>query len=131
MLDKVKEMKVQKKLSYCFTLIVCIASISGLLGLVMLLYTNSRYSEALVENGFSQGEIGMFNTYLNKMPAILRQMILISDESALQSLNAEATETKANLQESYESMLENCNTEDELIYTSLISELLPGIPYGD
>ncbi len=89
MLDKVKEMKVQKKLSYCFTLVLCIASISGLLGLVTLLYTNYSYSQALVANGFSQGEIGMFNTYLNKMPAILRQMILVSDESALQSLSAE------------------------------------------
>ena len=125
MLEKVKEMKVQKKLSYCFTLVVCIASISGLLGLVMLFYTNSSYSSALVANGFSQGEIGMFNTYLNKMPAVLRQMILVSDESTLQSLDAEVTEARTNLQTKYEEMLKNCSTEEESAYTSLISDLLP------
>lgn len=125
MFDKIKEMKVQKKLSYCFTMVVCIASISGLLGLVMLFYTNSSYSKALVANGFSQGEIGMFNTYLNKMPAVLRQMILVSDESAMKSLDAEATQAKANLQAEYEGMLKNCSTKEELAYTSTISELLP------
>ena len=125
MLNKVKEMKVQKKLSYCFTMVVCIASISGLLGLVALLYTNFSYSNALVTNGFSQGEIGMFNTYLNKMPAILRQMILISDEAALQSLSAEETDAKTKMQEKYEEMLINCNTKEESEYTSLITDLLP------
>ena len=125
MLNKVKEMKVQKKLSYCFTMVVCIASISGLLGLVALLYTNFSYSNALVTNGFSQGEIGMFNTYLNKMPAILRQMILVSDEAALQSLSAEETDAKTKMQEKYEEMLINCNTKEESEYTSLITELLP------
>ena len=125
MLNKVKEMKVQKKLSYCFTMVVCIASISGLLGLVALLYTNFSYSNALVANGFSQGEIGMFNTYLNKMPAILRQMILVSDEAALQSLSAEETDAKTKMQEKYEEMLINCNTKEESEYTSLITDLLP------
>lgn len=125
MLDKVKEMKVQKKLSYCFTLVVCIASISGVLGLVTLLYTNYSYSQALVANGFSQGEIGMFNTYLNKMPAILRQMILVSDESTLQSLSAEEADAKEKMQAKYEEMLVNCNTKEESEYTSHIIELLP------
>ncbi|MBD5490257.1 MAG: methyl-accepting chemotaxis protein [Lachnospiraceae bacterium] len=125
MLDKVKDMKVQKKLSYCFTLVVCIASISGLLGLVTLLYTNFSYSNALVANGFSQGDIGMFNTYVSKMPAILRQMILITDEETLQSLSAEEAEARENLQVRYEAMLENCNTKEELEYTSRITELLP------
>ena len=125
MLNKVKDMKVQKKLSYCFTMVVCIASISGLLGLVALLYTNFSYSNALVANGFSQGEIGMFNTYLNKMPAILRQMILVSDEAALQSLSAEETDAKTKMQEKYEEMLINCNTKEESEYTSLITDLLP------
>ena len=94
MLDKVKEMKVRDKLAYCFTLVVCIASISGLLGLVTLLYTNYSYSNALVATGFSQGDIGMFNTYLNKMPAIIRQMILVSDEATLQSLSAEEADAR-------------------------------------
>lgn len=125
MLDKVKEMKVRDKLAYCFTLVVCIASISGLLGLVTLLYTNYSYSNALVANGFSQGDIGMFNTYLNKMPAIIRQMILVSDEATLQTLSAEEADARAKMQERYEEMLVNCTTKAESEYTSRIIDLLP------
>ena len=40
MLDKVKYMKVEEKLRYCFTLVVIIASISGVLGLFFLFYNN-------------------------------------------------------------------------------------------
>ena len=60
-------MKVGKKLRVCFALIVVVASISGILGMIMLLVTNSSYSNVLVSNGFSQGEIGIFSTYLNKL----------------------------------------------------------------
>lgn len=55
MLNKIKDMKVEKKLKTCFTLTVMIASLAGIIGLFILLYCNARYSSALVKNGFSQG----------------------------------------------------------------------------
>ena len=58
MLEKIKKMKVEKKLKYCFALVIFVASISGVLGLLMILRSDIQYSNALVDNGFSQGEIG-------------------------------------------------------------------------
>ena len=53
MLEKIKKMKVEKKLKYCFAVVVFVASISGVLGLLMILRSDIQYSNALVDNGFS------------------------------------------------------------------------------
>lgn len=83
MIEKVKKMKVEKKLRYCFTIVIIIASIASVLGILAILLLNSRYHSVLVSNGFSQGEIGIFSTYLNKEPAMVREMILLEDETDL------------------------------------------------
>lgn len=83
MIEKIKQMKVAEKLRFCLTLVVCVASISGVLGLIFLLVNNIQYSNALVNNGFSQGEIGIFSTYLNKEPALIREMILLDRKSVV------------------------------------------------
>lgn len=81
MFDNIKQMKAAQKLKFCFTLVVMIASFSGVLGLIFLFVNNLQYSEALVSNGFSQGEIGTFSTYLNKEPSSIREIILFEEEA--------------------------------------------------
>ena len=118
-------MRVEKKLKFCFSLVVIIASISGVLGLIMLLRSDINYSKALVSNGFSQGEIGIFSTYLNKEPSIVREMILQHDSAALQEAVKELDELQEKTNSAYEVMEKNCNTEEELKYIAIIKETLP------
>lgn len=125
MLDKIKEMKVEKKLKYCFTLVVIVSSISGVLGIIMLMYTNSKHSEALVANGFSQGQIGTFSTYLNKEPAIIREMILLKNQEDIVASLQELQEVQQQTDAAYEVMLENCTTAAEMEYINNIAEQLP------
>ena len=125
MINKIKNMKVEAKLKYCFILVMLLASFSGILGIIILLYSNIRYSNALVNNGFSQGEIGIFSTYLNKEPTLVRELILMSEESQLQSVNNELTEAMANTDAAYETMKDHCTTAQELKYLDEIDELLP------
>ena len=42
MVKKIKEMKVERKLKYCFTLVVIIASFSGVLGVLALILCNTQ-----------------------------------------------------------------------------------------
>ena len=58
MVKKIKEMKVERKLKYCFTLVVIIASFSGVLGVLALILCNTQYSKALVNNGFPKVRLG-------------------------------------------------------------------------
>ena len=125
MLDKIKKMKVEKKLKYCFTLVVIVSSISGVLGIIMLLYTNSKHSEALVANGFSQGQIGTFSTYLNKEPAIIREMILLKNQEDIVASLQELQEVQQQTDAAYEVMVENCTTAAEMEYINNIAEQLP------
>lgn len=125
MLNKIKNMKVEKKLRYCFSLVVAIASISGVLGLIFLIIHNIEYSNALVSNGFSQGEIGIFSTYLNKEPSIIREMILLEDEADLQESAAELAATQEITNAAVVTMVQHCNTPEEQEYISIIEETLP------
>ena len=125
MFDRIKEMKVEKKLKYCFSLVVIIASVASILGLVVLLRNNIKYNNALVSNGFSQGEIGIFSTYLNKEPAIVREMILHKDETELKDAQAELDALQKQTDEAMAVMKANCNTEEELKYIAIIDETLP------
>ena len=113
MLEKIKKMKVEKKLKYCFAVVVFVASISGVLGLLMILRSDIQYSNALVDNGFSQGEIGIFSTYLNKEPSIVREMILQEDSAALLESEMELDEIQAKTDAAFEVMYQNCNSPEE------------------
>ncbi len=125
MLDKIKNYKVEKKLKVCFILVVILSSIAGVIGMLILLYTNSAYSKALVNNGFSQGEIGIFSTYLSKEPTIIREMILVEDLDELSKSNTELEERKTLTNEAYEIVRLHCQTSEEMKYISQIDELLP------
>lgn len=125
MLNKIKEMKVEKKLTFCFTLVVIIASISGVLGLLVVLINNNSYAQVLVSNGFSQGEIGIFSTYLNKEPALVREMILIEDVAEMKETEAELEEIMVKTDAALNIMKQHCNTKQELEYMTTIEETLP------
>lgn len=125
MLNKIKDMNVEKKLRTCFTFTVIIASIAAVLGLVILLYTNITYNDALVNSGFSQVEIGIFSTYLSKEPIIVRELILLDDEASMKESEDELIETKALTDEAYEAVKPHCLTKEELAYIEQIDALLP------
>ena len=125
MIEKIKQMKVAEKLRFCLTLVVCVASISGVLGLIFLLVNNIQYSNALVNNGFSQGEIGIFSTYLNKEPALIREMILLHDEAELQAAVAELDEIQLITNEAVQVMVAHCKNPADQEYISIIAETLP------
>ena len=93
-----KNMSVKKRLAKSFKTVVIIAGIAGILGAVMLLGVDARYAKALELNGFIQGELGEYNTYLNKGSASVRDIILLEDEALI----AEAKEELAQADEKVE-----------------------------
>lgn len=58
LLKKLNKMKMKKKLMVSFIIITLLASISGILSAVMIGIVDVRYSDALENYGFSQGDIG-------------------------------------------------------------------------
>ena len=118
-------MKVEAKLKYCFVLVMLLSSISGILGIIIMIYSDTRYANALVNNGFSQGEIGIFSTYLNKEPALIREMILVDDENGLREISNELDEISAKTDAALETIKAHCTSKEEQTYLNTIEETLP------
>lgn len=96
-----RNISVKERLSKSFRTVVIVASIAGILGAGLLLGVDARYAKALELNGFIQGELGEYNTYLNKGAASVRDIILLEDEALL----AEAKEELAQADEKVEQYL--------------------------
>ena len=125
MLNKIKDTTVEKKLKTSFILTVAVASLSSIIGLFILIYSNISYNHALVTNGFSQGEIGIFSTYLGKEPIIVREIILLDDTSEMEESEKEFESAKELTNDAYTIMRNHCQSKEELPYLSKIEELLP------
>lgn len=125
MMNKIRNYKVEKKLRYCFIFIVLTASIPVIIGLILLLCNDAMHKAVLVENGFSQGEIGIFGIYLHKEPTILREMILWKEPHEVEQSFTELGEIQKLTNAAFERMKVNCNTPEELEYIAHIEELMP------
>lgn len=125
MVQKLNDMNVKKKLIVTFCAVTILASISGILGAILLVNTDAKYSNALVENGFSQGKIGTFNTYLNKNSAVLRDVIFLNEESEVEEAEKEMADTLEKTKMALEEVKEHCKTENELVYIAAIEENMP------
>lgn len=124
-MQKLNNMKVKPRLILCFVIVVLFSSISGILGTVLLVRTDTNYSRALVENGFSQGEIGEFNTYLNKGGAVVRDIIFLTDEADLTEAQAELSEVADLTVQALDALKVNCQSEQELALIKTIDQKLP------
>lgn len=125
MKKKFLDMKVQPKLILSFVIVVAIASLAGVLGSILLLITDNSYSEALVVNGFAQGDIGRYNASLNRGGALVRDIILLTDEAEIAEAQQELAETTKQTDEALAAIKVNCNTPKELEYIATMESNLP------
>lgn len=124
-MNKLKHMSVKKRLLVSFISTVVIASIAGVLGIILLFVLDGRYSTALHLNGFIQGDIGEYNSYLYQGSALVRDIILLTDEQEIADAQASLAECDNKVSyylTEFESKLE---TADERTLTNLIDEKYP------
>lgn len=124
-MKKLNNMKVQPRLILCFILVVLMASISGITSAFLLVNTDSKYSNALVVNGFAQGDIGAFNTFLNKGAALVRDVIMLTDENDIKDAQTELAEMDEQTALYLKQLKVNCNTDAELAYIKVVDDNYP------
>ena len=124
-LRNIKDLGIEQKLKRCFIFVVAFASLSGILSIGILVYTVVAYENALLHNGFSQGEIGVFNTNLNVGAALTRDFILLEDKEGLDELQQKFSEVKDDVDDSLEDLKGNCTTAEEKEIIANIESLLP------
>lgn len=80
-----KNMKIGRKMLLTFILIAVISSISGIAGLFTLSQLSEGYSNALINYGFAQGDLGQFNTEFKNSQILLRDLIINTDPKETQT----------------------------------------------
>ncbi|MEG1366553.1 MAG: MCP four helix bundle domain-containing protein, partial [Oscillospiraceae bacterium] len=120
-----KNMKIAKKLIISFVLVVLISSIASVVGIVILSKTDNDYSAALVNNGFVQGDIGDFNTYLQQGSAMVRDIIMLESPAEIKDAEAKLDKCKKLTLEALELARPACTSPEELELFARIDKAAP------
>ncbi len=119
-----RNMKIAKKLMITFIAVAIISSISGIVGVTVTALLNATYGNALTDYGFSQGEIGLFNTQFNESRAILSDIIYSTESQKIQESENELDQSGKKLDTYLKNMKKGMVTEKELDYYNHIQENL-------
>ncbi len=107
-----KNISVKQRLSKSFRRVVIIASIAGLLGAGLVVGISLKYNQVLHLNGFIQGDLGEYSTYLNKGAASVRDIILLEDEALISQAKEELAQADEKVElylHEFEEKLENAD----------------------
>lgn len=78
-----KKMRIRKRLTTGFVMVSCIVSIAAVVGIVAMLIVAARYHNAMVNYGFSQGDIGKAMVTFAETRSTLRAAVGYDDEAII------------------------------------------------
>jgi methyl-accepting chemotaxis protein len=119
-----KNIKIGKKLIAAFLSVTIISGISGIIGVAMMTAMNAQFSGALVNYGFAQGDIGVFNTEFNNNLILIRDVIIQTDnigkQNSIKQLNASSLALSNHLNGMQKDMV---NDREKAYYNTIKSSL--------
>lgn len=87
-----KNMRIGKKLIITFIVVAVLASISGILSIAIQINADTRYSSAIVEYGFAQGDIGKAMLVVTDNRRCARDIVLSDEQEHMDKAKAEMAE---------------------------------------
>ncbi len=96
-----KDERIEKKLTKSFLTVSLITAISAILGLVALVVIANRYSYALTNFGFAQGDIGKAMFEFADVRSSLRAVIGYDDEDAIKTVLQQHQDSTAAFKENF------------------------------
>ena len=123
-MQKLKQMRIKKRLNTGFKMVTGIATIAAILGIIAMLVASSRYEYAMENYGFSQGDIGNAMAAFSDTRSALRAVVgydeddMIEEQAKLHDQKKEEFETY--LKEIESSMV---FSQAKNAYNTLISDL--------
>lgn len=108
-----KNLKINERLKRSFTMVSLLASIAGVIGAIMLIVVTTQYKSALVNYGFSQGDIGKAMIVFADLRSATRGIIGYDDETLISSLKETHDERKEVFEGYWETVADTTTTEAE------------------
>jgi len=119
-----KNMKIGKKLIAFFLLAAIISGIGSVIGLCVMTNISASYNNALVNYGFSQGDIGLFSTEFNRSRVITSDIVIDTDAQKVQSNSDELDKSIAKINTYFTNIKKTMITEKEINYYNDIKDNL-------
>lgn len=116
MLKWMNHMKVRKKLLVSFIIVALIASISGVVSAVINKVTDTKYSNALVNYGFSQGDIGKLFAALGQADGSVHDAISFSNKTSQDAAKAEYENQMSKIEPYFKAVEKTIIGEEEQSY---------------
>ena len=123
-MENLRNISVKKRMIISFGIVTGLSSIAAIVAVVMLFVVNIRYSNALELNGFIQGDIGHYATYLNEERILIRDIVMLTDQKTVDSKKAELAEADTKIAYYFQEMYDKLETaEERTIVESMITNL--------
>ena len=123
-MENLRNISVKKRMTISFGIVTGLSSIAAIVAVVMLFVINIRYSNALELNGFIQGDIGNYTTYLNEERVLVRDIVTATNKADVEEYKVELAETDEKIAYYFQEMYDKLENEEEMALTqSMISNL--------
>lgn len=125
-----RKMKIRKRLLISFMFVLFLTGISSIFSIILIIGMNQRYNKALEKNGFIQGDIGEYNTYLNRGGAMTRDLIMLKDSRQLAEARVSLAECDRKVDDylqDFENLLET--REEKALLSDIKKEYLIYLEY--
>ena len=109
-----KNISIHKKLIFSFLTITIMAGISATLGMIFLYKTNKDYNRALNNYGFSQGDIGRIGMEVEYCNALVRDLIILTENSELDETNKKIEESMVKIYKIMPKVRNICINDEEI-----------------
>lgn len=119
-----KNLKINERLKKSFTMISLLASISGVIGAIMMIVIANQYNNALVNYGFSQGDLGKALTVFADIRSSTRAAVGYSDEAFIEKMIAMHAERREAFDEYWETVSNTLTSKDEQELYDTINDAL-------
>lgn len=120
-----KSLKIGKKLIISFIVVSLISSIAGFISLFLMKSSDAQYSDALINYGFSQGDIGLLYATMNDSCTNILMTIASDNASDIQQAKATIQENIAAVSKYMKAIEPTLVGETEQAAFAAISENLP------
>ena len=119
-----KKVNIEKKLTSSFFKVSAITAVAAIVGLIALVVISIRYSNALINYGFAQGDIGKAMFEFADTRSALRAAIGYDDEEAINKVVQQHEENKKQFEEYFAEMEKTIvSAETRATYNEIRSEL--------
>lgn len=124
-MNKNKNKGIKQKLTTSFFKSISIANVASIISIILLLILDNRYGTALELNGFIQGDIGEYNTFLQESGAYTRDIIFATDESIISQSQSSLDECDEQAEHYFAEIEKKLESAQERELTNSIKEKYP------